>query len=67
MFNQEELSDLIRDLNLSKKPSELLASRLNPNSTNVYKSSLSEKYEIPTTLWILIMSEMVFWKVLKLS
>ena len=28
LFNQEELSDLIRDLNLSKKSSELLASRL---------------------------------------
>lgn len=27
-FNQEELSDLIRDLGLSKKSSELLASRL---------------------------------------
>ena len=39
---------------------------INPNSTNVYKSSLSEKYEIQTTLWILIMPEIVFWKVLKL-
>ena len=29
LFNQEELSDLIRDLNLSKESSELLASRLN--------------------------------------
>ena len=38
-----------------------------PDSTNVYKSSLSEKYEIRTTLWILIMPEIVFWKVLKLS
>ena len=28
-FNQHELSDLIRDLNLSKESSELLASRLN--------------------------------------
>ena len=29
LFNQEELSDLISDLNLSKESSELLASRLN--------------------------------------
>ena len=29
LFNQEELSDLIRELNLSKESSELLASRLN--------------------------------------
>ena len=29
LFNQKELSDLIRDLNLSKESSELLASRLN--------------------------------------
>ena len=29
LFNPEELSDLIRDLNLSKESSELLASRLN--------------------------------------
>ena len=29
LFNQEELSDLIRDLNLSKELSELLASRRN--------------------------------------
>ena len=31
-FNQEELNDLIRDLNLSKESSELLASRLNENN-----------------------------------
>jgi hypothetical protein len=30
-FDQNELSDLIRDLNLSKESSELLASRLNEN------------------------------------
>ena len=29
LFNQEELSDLIRDLNLTKELSKLLASRLN--------------------------------------
>ena len=29
LFNQDELSNLIRDLNLSKESSELLASRLN--------------------------------------
>ena len=29
LFNQEEFSNLIRDLNLSKESSELLASRLN--------------------------------------
>ena len=29
LFNQEELSDLIRELNISKESSELLASRLN--------------------------------------
>ena len=29
LFNPEELSNLIRDLNLSKESSELLASRLN--------------------------------------
>ena len=40
---------------------------INPNSTNVYKSSLTEKYGIRTTLWRLIMPEIVFWKVLKLS
>ncbi|CAI9716317.1 Hypothetical predicted protein [Octopus vulgaris] len=28
LFNQDELSDLIRDLNLSKESAELLASRL---------------------------------------
>jgi hypothetical protein len=30
-FDQNELSDLIRDLNLSKESSELLASRLKKN------------------------------------
>ena len=30
-FNQKELNDLIRDLNMSKESSEILASRLNEN------------------------------------
>ena len=42
------------------------ALHINPSSTSVCKSSLSEKHETWTTLWILIMSEIVFCKVLKL-
>ena len=55
------------DIASYRKQLNLVVSLKNPNSTNVYKSSLSEKYKIRTTLWILIMPEIVFWKVLKLS
>ena len=47
-FNQEELSDLIRDLNLSKEASELLASRLKEmllmlvTKVTFYRSKVSE-------------------------
>ena len=55
------------DIASYRKQHNLVVSLKNPNSTNVYKSSLSEKYKIRTTLWILIMPGIVFWKVLKLS
>ena len=52
LFNQEEFSNLIRDLNLSKESSELLASRLNDQNLQqqgtekgCYKSC-SSKYKV---------------------
>ena len=52
LFNQEEFTNLIRDLNLSKVSSELLASRLNDQNLQqqgtekgCYKSC-SAKYKI---------------------
>ena len=56
LFNQEEFTNLIRDLNLSKVSSELLASRLNDQNLQqqgtekgCYKSC-SAKYKIWTSL-----------------
>lgn len=41
LFNQKELSDLIRDLNLSKQTSEVLASRLKEKNLLVRGTSIS--------------------------
>ena len=41
LFNQEELSDLIRDLNLSKESSELLASRLNDQNFLQHRTKIT--------------------------
>ena len=70
-FNQFELNDLVRDLNLSKETSEILASRLNEKNllqlgTNITFYRRREKDLLPIfrrkTIWFSAMMLGGFYK-----